>query len=76
MHQHGAFFYGFKFIQLTKNKFFLFLVSSSVITWLGENVGLIQKEKYSNKTIISKTNHDEYIIDGMKVVDIANWLLQ
>lgn len=28
------------------------------------------------KIIISKTNHDEYTIDGIKVVDIANWLLQ
>ena len=45
MHHNGAFFYSFKFIQLTKNEFFLFLVSD-VIICMGEN-----NETYSKRKI-------------------------
>lgn len=65
MHQHGAFFYSFKFIKMTKNEFFLFLVSS-VIICLGENMRLIQREKYLNKLINVKNTPDIKIISGSR----------
>ncbi len=65
MHHNGAFFYSLKFIQLTKNEFFLFLVSG-VIICVGENMRLIQREKYLNKLINVKNTPDIKIISGSR----------